>query len=377
MNTLQRLIIAHPDEEWDFTVLSTNPNITIEFMDSTPQFPWEYESYCANLNFTSRDFNHPKFKCNWSMLSRNQGIQLRNITHHHELPWDFDAISMRTDLTMEFIELHITKKWNWAHVSANLALTMTFVLRHPEIKWHWDSVFRHAQYEITQIDEFIKSHKLDEFEHSVYWMGLSMNPHTTLDMILQNPDLPWYESFMVSNPNMTPEFMTEHFKSDVDYEAFSTSPNLTIKYLIEHADAAWEWRSVTGNSAITMADISNNPDLPWDMDYISTNPNLTSELVASYPFLNWNFRAISGNMFAYAASIENRHFRKLRAIRARVLATRIPSCYNLYLLTRTRKFMEWYCAPGNLGNTIDKRRILNMCNRDAVTISANPIIEVC
>ncbi len=50
-------------------------------------------------------------------------------------------------------------------------------------------------------------------------------------------------------------------------------------------------------------------------------------------------------------------FRKLIKLRKRWKSFKIKNWYKLYLLTKTEAFYIWYCAPGNIGNKVDKTRI--------------------
>ena len=64
---------------------------------------------------------------------------------HPELPWNWDDISMNTNITMEFIETYPEKPWDWFHISMNPNLTMDII---------------------------------DAYLHKIYFEGLSQNKFT-------------------------------------------------------------------------------------------------------------------------------------------------------------------------------------------------------
>ena len=45
-------IEAHPDYEWDWYLLSMNPNLTIKFIEEHPQYDWNWEYVSGNPNLT-------------------------------------------------------------------------------------------------------------------------------------------------------------------------------------------------------------------------------------------------------------------------------------------------------------------------------------
>jgi hypothetical protein len=53
----------------------------------------------------------------WSGISRNPNITMEFIEKHLDSPWDWNTISSNPNLTMEFIEANPDKPWNWLVIS--------------------------------------------------------------------------------------------------------------------------------------------------------------------------------------------------------------------------------------------------------------------
>lgn len=84
-NTLIKLLKHFPDKPWDWSDLSSNPNINISFVKENLDKPW-----------------------NWFKLSSNTGITLEDIvsSSNSTLPWNWVGIS---NITIEFIKKHLNR----------------------------------------------------------------------------------------------------------------------------------------------------------------------------------------------------------------------------------------------------------------------------
>ena len=51
-NDLLELLILFPNKEWNYKLLSINPNITWEFVKNNPDKPWDYYWLSANKSIT-------------------------------------------------------------------------------------------------------------------------------------------------------------------------------------------------------------------------------------------------------------------------------------------------------------------------------------
>ena len=90
INHLQTLLLKYPNKLWDWDWISSNPNITLEFIEKYPDKPWH-----------------------WICISGNPNI------------------------TMEFIEKYPDKRWNWPLISSNLNMTIEIIEKYPEKPWNW------------------------------------------------------------------------------------------------------------------------------------------------------------------------------------------------------------------------------------------------
>ncbi len=52
MGTLIQLIDKYQDKDWKWELLSDHPNITLDYVLTTPHLPWDWELLSENPNIT-------------------------------------------------------------------------------------------------------------------------------------------------------------------------------------------------------------------------------------------------------------------------------------------------------------------------------------
>ena len=158
---------------------------------------------------------------------------------------------------------------------------------------------------------------------------------------------------------MTLEILQNYPNKNWDWELISCNQSITIDIINCYMNKPLNWKFISYNTSITMKLINQNLDKPWDWNHVSYNPNFNLDMFIQHQNKITILEFISGNLFKYNHRLINLHLHKLKKIRKRVTSFKIKNWYKLYLLTKTEKFMKWYCAPGNIGNKVDKSRITN------------------
>ena len=101
INPMWELLKRNPDKDWDWRVLSANPNITMEIIQNNPDKPWSGDGLSMNPNLTmemilnSPQFHDPtSYFWNWYWVSSNTGITWEDIQNHPEIPWNWKRVSV-------------------------------------------------------------------------------------------------------------------------------------------------------------------------------------------------------------------------------------------------------------------------------------------
>jgi hypothetical protein len=70
---------------------------------------------CKNLDMRFIDFilRYPDKNWAWYEISSNPNITMEDIDSHPDKPWNWEGISMNPNITMEDIDSHPDKPWDW------------------------------------------------------------------------------------------------------------------------------------------------------------------------------------------------------------------------------------------------------------------------
>jgi hypothetical protein len=84
----QKEILEHPELPWDWNILSFHHLITTDFIEG------------ILLTIPSKEFN-------WNLMSQNPNITFPFVLTYLDKPWNWMAISEKNFLTFQFIEEHL------------------------------------------------------------------------------------------------------------------------------------------------------------------------------------------------------------------------------------------------------------------------------
>jgi hypothetical protein len=88
------IIRNNPDKPWDWSLLSSNPNITWEIVRNNPDKDWSWYGLSKNPNITweiVRD--NPDKDWSWGWLSTNSNITWEIVRDNPDKPWDYNVFS--------------------------------------------------------------------------------------------------------------------------------------------------------------------------------------------------------------------------------------------------------------------------------------------
>ena len=175
---LEKIVSVYPNKNWDFHLLSQNPNISQQFIDEHPEIPWNNEFRYYNPN-----------------------IPETFIDEHPEINWDFKLLSTFHHLSTFFIEKHILESWDYDLLSM-----------HPNIDFH-----------------LVKSTPYCPW---CYEMICSRSSFINFNLYKHNPNFPCVRRFLVHNPNIKWKDVIESDLKEYASE-FSHNPNITTEIIAE------------------------------------------------------------------------------------------------------------------------------------------------
>ena len=122
-------------------------------------------------------------------LSTNPHLSLSYVEKHPAWPWNWDRLSSHPELTIEFVRHQIDKPWDWNLISANANITMEAIRSNPDLPWVWNCVsynpsldFETILREPSAAPMFVAVPE-DNVHVSPYPVHLPRLPHTELDYV--------------------------------------------------------------------------------------------------------------------------------------------------------------------------------------------------
>lgn len=346
-NQLIQLLELFPDQKWRWDGVSSNPNITMEWITEHPENPWCLLSLSSNPSLTMDfflDFLLTRIELNaayglstwcWKYLSKNPGLKIAEIMMLMQLDkpekykWDWKFISRRGDVTMEMmfptnrgnnIDADKMIEWDYKEASINPNLTSQIVLRYPEL-WDWGAIvvnqaveptreiINHPQYKLKERDFVLSRHpllsfplvleyfNLDKcadgtdatyFKSDDCWKSLSRNIAITIETIIAHPKLPWNWTSVCMNRNLTVAHILGGLLDGklIDTKQLSSHPNLTVEFILSEKEKYCDWTILSINPNLTAQLVIDNI-----VDYGITNTNIIGN--------PWNFDYLSFNSFRF------------------------------------------------------------------------------
>jgi hypothetical protein len=217
-------ILRHRGLDWNWSRISKRANITAEDVCGNLDLPWKFDKLAINPNvkFTQEsilllpeDARERMCRTNLHVkeiiLSRLTLEDLRNdrsgllydwsrltaitpsvkvILENPELPWNWDAASLREDLDLRSIKDYRERPWNWSNLTINRALKVTEILEESDLPWN----LSYISYRRDIKAELVKKNNDIDWD----WRVLTNNEAIKVSDILNDPDLPWcWEDVMI------------------------------------------------------------------------------------------------------------------------------------------------------------------------------------
>jgi len=353
----------------DGASLSINKYLTIKFVEDHPNLDWNFVAVAQHCGIPSIfDYNEddcrklikrriisvthiidkfPSYHKIWKTASYY--VDLTFIEHNMQIRWSWKEITIREDLTTDFIKKFMPYL-NIYKLAANYDVTPFLAT-----DWRDDYRMREAMSSRANIN-FLKEHK----DH-IIWSRVYARPED----VRANPHLPWCTPRQIEHLD-TKSFILfhslsavpgyAHYADDVDLliQTFykdikennriatnlSYNPNITDDILARYPEFAWKfssmmlknipfsyvmnndrrwdrycvssmkvtiqdilvlnatqrsrliWSILTINKHISIHDILANLHLPWHIDRLSSRRDITPEIIEGNPHIDWDLNVV-------------------------------------------------------------------------------------
>lgn len=276
------MVLANRDKKWNWSTLSQCLPLSEEILDQHPDLPWNWCLVSANKNFTPEFWNSriasydaerhsapiltptpttntpfaticrwvgslwtgaatPSTRTprptttqrNWTYkyyLGSNPSMPIQTIVDNPRLPWDWQSISRRKDVTWELVQKNLDLPWNWRALSQNNTITWEIVQANPNISWCRNTLASNPNITYNHVREVVENKTGAEVEvlmthFSLYNRGLT---HLDFDKICL-PDM--YRYILIFNT------MESGYKKFVDtYVSKQLAREIELKWLRKVAE---------------------------------------------------------------------------------------------------------------------------------------------
>lgn len=215
---LEKIILSYPNKNWDFKWLSSNPNISLKFIDENPHLDWDYGYLSQHPKLTPEFIERHKYRNSennkWDLyiLASNLNLSIEYIFDNIDFKYHRTLnISCNHTVTVEFIKKNFYYPWDWNGLT--ISIKMSHIRQNPELPWGLD--YHNNRTKVTllgDIEKFKSAYKYkpkiintlkninSEFITNINnVMHIELNPSLTLEIIKSQPGYPWNFSTVSQN----------------------------------------------------------------------------------------------------------------------------------------------------------------------------------
>ena len=315
MSLFTNLLKKYPDKDWNMDAVSSNPNISLDFIRDNPNIKWSWfngVSYNPNLTcdfvneYNKRNWNWKylsqhlsmnkefidknKNNINFKYLSRNKHISILFISKT-KYPWHINGgLTHNPNLRFRYVIKNIFLLWCIDLLSENPNMSLNDIEKYDDFNWNWSKIIKYNEnITIEFVHKYIKKFKYKDLHY------LSNKKNITMEDIENNPSFPWNygKNGISSNPNLTLPFLQNNFfdkKNEFDIYTICSHPNFDLEILKNNI-----------NIFNCMRGISANPNLT--AKYINKNLNLEGFNGKKYDLINFYYFS-NNHLTKYRKNIE-------------------------------------------------------------------------
>jgi hypothetical protein len=292
-------------DKWDWKKLSSNKAITMDIIEENADIPWSKRLVVLNPNLTW-DFiiKHIEYYKNdlwtWEFISAHKCVTMETVKSHPDLPWNYKYLSQNLSITIDCVLERINLPWDWYALSRHPNMTWDIVQTNNELPW--SKIALSANPNITL--DIIK----DNFHVDWYYEHFIMNVNLTYDIVKNNPGLP-FNAYRILNTHYLQSCPWYINVTDLTWDTSNykmckslylrfcifLNPNTTWDIVINNPNKPWDYSELSMNQNITWDIVKASQDKSWNYSLLSLNQNITWDIVIDNPNTKWNWVNLSSN----------------------------------------------------------------------------------
>lgn len=194
---------------WNYSDLSSNPNLTWDFIYDKINIGWNFNTLSKNRVITVDIIKtYPEFKRSWNykQLSLNPNITPKIVERNPQITWDYSNLAENSNFSFEYIMKNsaFTSKFDLGlHLSKNVGISWKTIVENPQIKWSFENM-----------SSFLKERqKWVEIRDDVYVTLSEYNANLDrIERILKKNSVPWEINKKLEISNLPEDILEEIIK---------------------------------------------------------------------------------------------------------------------------------------------------------------------
>ena len=250
---------------YHWSLMSTNPYVTLSIVLETPDIPWNYESFFYNPNIA------------WSHVEQA-------LVREGNLDW----ISRLSASPRSLLSL-ISDRYLAITLSMNLSIPLerildileryTTMLDHPRRRPFntWELTRREDMtFEILQRILMLDS----PFQIPICWPALSKNKNFTWPIIQANLSLPWCWFNLSMNPNISLKIVKDNPDFPWNWDGLSCNKNISLRVLKEEGEGRSKFNPLLLSSHIHLQKLEDNDIDAITSQYLQCQSGLLTKMLS-------------------------------------------------------------------------------------------------
>ena len=86
---LQQILLKKTDKPWNLRYISTNPNITMDYIEKNPDKDWNWNSISHHSHLVSEFEKYPDKPWDWDLLASNNYLTFEIVKNNPYRRWSF------------------------------------------------------------------------------------------------------------------------------------------------------------------------------------------------------------------------------------------------------------------------------------------------
>lgn len=300
----------YPDEDWDLQKLSRHPNFCLEWFNLFPVDRWDFQEISKNKTFPLCILDdYPDADWDFQEISYHQKLNCYWFAEFKDRDWDFEFLQnkyifddLADNMNQEMLTVWVVNfpedKHDFEKLSDLIHLSLEMLQAFPLAPWNFQTISnRHIGKYLkwTRGARFIEKSWLELFPQA-NWDPNALIQLSNFDLswTLVSPHLDWkFNKISYKLEDITYDFIKRFPDNSLNNTWLKTHPYLNETWLQFIPQTPENYKKLSYHKLVDLNWLTTYPDAPWDWKILSCAPKLDVSWLERFPEKTWNFSELS------------------------------------------------------------------------------------